>query len=77
LTDSNQSLAAEPGFHRDPPRSGGFGVMAIRRVSDHRSELLEQQPKNGLALAFGPAEALGTVMEDGGAVRPLRQRPER
>jgi hypothetical protein len=29
--------------------------MAIRRVSDHRSELLEQQPENGLALAFGPA----------------------
>jgi len=55
LTDSNQSLAAELGFHRDPPRSGGFGVMAIRRVSDHRSELLEQQPENGLALAFGPA----------------------
>ncbi|HEX7618496.1 MAG TPA: hypothetical protein VF480_07245 [Verrucomicrobiae bacterium] len=39
--------------------------MAIRRVSDHRSELPEQQPKNGLALAFGPAQALGTVMEDG------------
>jgi hypothetical protein len=43
--------------------------MAIRRVSDHRSELLEQQPKNGLALAFGPAQALGTIMEDDGAMR--------
>jgi len=25
--------------------------MAIRRFSEHRSELLEQQPENGLALA--------------------------
>jgi len=64
LTDSNQALAAEPGFHSDPPRGGGFAVMAIRRVSDHRPELLEQQPENGLALALGPAQP----------VRPLRQR---
>ena len=40
-------------------------VKAVRRVSDHRSELLEQQPKNFLALGFGPAQALGGVMEDG------------
>jgi len=47
--DGYQSLAAKPGFHYDPPCSGGSGVMAIRHFSDHRSELLEQQPKNGLA----------------------------
>jgi hypothetical protein len=39
----------------------GLEVMAIRCDSDHRSELLEQQPKNGLALAFGPAQALGAT----------------
>ena len=34
-----------------------------RRFSDHRSELLEQQPENGLALAFGPMLPLVGVME--------------
>ena len=40
-------------------------MTAVRRVSDHRSELLEQQPKNVLALAFGPVPVLGVVVEDG------------
>jgi hypothetical protein len=40
-------------------------VTAVRHVSDHRSELLEQQSENGLALAFGPVQMLGAVMEDG------------
>ena len=39
--------------------------MAVRRFSEHRSEPLEQQPENGLALASGPAELLGVVVEDG------------
>jgi len=64
LTDSNQSLAAEPGFHGDPPHCGGSRVTSIRRFSEHRSELLEQQPENGLALAFGPVLVLAGVMED-------------
>jgi hypothetical protein len=43
--------------------------MSIRRFSDHRSEPLEQQPKNGLALALGPAQPPRLIMEDraGGA----------
>jgi hypothetical protein len=55
LTDDDQALAAELGFHRrDPPQCGGSGVvMFIRRFSDHASKALEQQPENGLALAFG------------------------
>jgi hypothetical protein len=65
LADGDQVLAAEPGFHSDPPRGGGFEVSAVRRISDHRSELGEQQPENGMALAFGPAQALGVVMKDG------------
>jgi hypothetical protein len=40
-------------------------VMSLRRFFDHRSEPLEQQPKNGLALAFRPAQTLRIVMEDG------------
>ncbi len=39
--------------------------MTLRRVSDHRSEPLEQQQKNGPALAQGPAQALGVVVKDG------------
>jgi hypothetical protein len=39
-------------------------VTSIRRFSEHRSELLEQQPENGLALAFGPVLVLAGVMED-------------
>jgi hypothetical protein len=29
--------------------------MFIRRFSDHGSKALEQQPENGVVLAFGPA----------------------
>jgi len=77
LTDGDQSLAAEPGFHSDPPCRGGFEVTAMRRVSDHRSELAEQQPENGLALAFGPAQSLGVVIKDGagGAAFETAPRP--
>ena len=32
LADSDQSLAAEPGFHSDPPRGGGFGVLAVHHL---------------------------------------------
>ena len=63
--DGNQILAAEPGFHSDPPRRGGFEVSAIRRFPDYRSELAEQQSENGLALAFGPAQMLVSVIPDG------------
>ena len=51
--DGNQTLAAEPGFHSDPPRGGGFELTAVRRFPDYRSELSEQQPENGSALAAG------------------------
>jgi len=39
LLDDKQSLAAEPGCHRDKPRRGGADEMAIHRFSRHRSEL--------------------------------------
>lgn len=61
----DQALAAEPGFHSDPPQSGGLVVMAVHRLSDNCSELAEQQPKNFFPLALIPAETLGGVMEDG------------
>jgi hypothetical protein len=81
--DSNQTLAAEPGFHSDAPRLGGFEVTAIRRISNHRSELAEQQPENGLenglALPFGPAQSLRVVIKDGAGgaaclIRPSMRR---
>jgi hypothetical protein len=75
LTDGNQILAAEPGFHSDPPRGGGFEVSAIRCFPDHRSELAAQQPENGLALAFGPAQSLGVVMEDGAGGAAIEATP--
>ena len=49
-------------------------MMSIRHVSDHRSEPLEQQPKNSLALALGPAQPLGVVMEDGAGGAALCER---
>jgi len=75
LTDVNQTLAAEPGYHSDPPRRGGFEVTAVRRVSDHRSELLEQQPKNVMALAYGPVPVLGVVVKDGAGGAALEAAP--
>ena len=44
-------------------------VTAIRRLSDHRSEPVEQQPENGLGLALGPAQVMCRVIKDdtGGA----------
>ena len=38
---------------------------AVCRFPDYRSELTEQQPENGLALAFGAAQVSGLVMSDG------------
>jgi hypothetical protein len=52
LADGDQILAAEPGFHRDPPRGGGLEVRAVRRIPDHRSERGGQQSENGMALGF-------------------------
>ena len=43
-------------------------MTAIRRISNYRPELLEQQPENGFALASGPAQTLRLVMEDGAIV---------
>ena len=63
--DGNQTLAAEPGFHSDPPRGGGFELTAVRRFPDYRSELCEQQPENGLALALGPAQSLRVFISVG------------
>jgi hypothetical protein len=45
LADGNQALAAEPGFHGDPPQGGGAGMISVHQFSDHCSELLEPQPK--------------------------------
>ena len=61
----DQVLAAEPRFHGDPPQSGGAGMIFVHGISDDCSELVEQQPENGMALAYGPAKTLGVVVEDG------------
>ena len=37
------------GGNEDAPPGGGSGLRSIHRLLDHRSELLEQQSKNGLA----------------------------
>jgi len=52
-------------------------VAAIRRFSNHRSELLEQQSKNGLALALVQRRLWASSWKTAHAVRPLRQRRER
>ena len=65
LANDDQALAAEPGFHGDPPPGGETGLRSIRRFSEHRSKPLEQQPENGLALAPIPAQALDVVMKNG------------
>ena len=57
----DQALAAEPGFHRDAPQGGEAGVISIHRLSDHRSEPLEQQPKNFFPLALPAAAKLVVV----------------
>jgi hypothetical protein len=44
---------------------------AVRRFPDYRPKLLEQQPKNGTVLAFGPAQSLGVVMEDNAGGNPV------
>jgi hypothetical protein len=41
-------MALLSSFDRDPPQCGEPRVAAIRRFSDHRSELLKQQPENEL-----------------------------
>ena len=40
-------------------------MMPVHHFTDHRSELLEKQPKKFFALAFVPAQPLDVVMEDG------------
>jgi hypothetical protein len=50
-------------------------MISIRHVFDHRSEPLEQQPKNGVALAQGPAQVLGVVVEDGAGGAALEAAP--
>jgi len=75
LADDDPALAAEPEFHRDAPQGGGTEGRSIRRLSEHGSEPLAQQPENGLALASGPAQASGGVKIDRGErSHPLKQR---
>jgi hypothetical protein len=64
MADGDQALAAEPGFHGDPPPGGGSGVITVHRLFDHRPELTEQQSKNLSALMLGPAEMLGGVVKN-------------
>ena len=49
--------------------------MLLRHASDHPPKLLEQQPENGLALAQGPAQALGVFVEDGAGGASLEAAP--
>jgi hypothetical protein len=69
LLNGDQSLAAEPGFHGHSPERGDSAVIILRHASDHPPKLFEQQPENDLALAQGPTQTLGVVME---GVLPVR-----
>ena len=75
MADVDQALAAEPGFHDDPAQGGGSVVITVCRLSDHCSELTEQQSENFFALGFGPAATLGVVMEDGAGGAALEAAP--
>jgi hypothetical protein len=46
LADANQALAAESEFQSDPPQRGGAGMMFLRLLFNHHSELMDQQLKN-------------------------------
>jgi hypothetical protein len=50
LANGDQALAAEPGFHGQPPQGGGTVMMFLRHAYDHLPKILEQQRENGLAL---------------------------
>jgi hypothetical protein len=65
LANGDQALAAEPGFHGDPPQGRGRVVIIIRHAPDYPAKLAEQQPENGLPLAPVPTQAWGVVVEDG------------
>ena len=65
MTDGDQALAAEPGFHGEPPGGGQCVVMTVGHGSDSPPEVGEQQSENGSALAAIPAQALSRVVEDG------------
>jgi len=52
-------------MRRDSPTSRGFELKAVRRFPDYRSELCEQQPENGLALAFAAAQVWVLVIPVG------------
>jgi hypothetical protein len=68
LADGDQALAAEPGFHGNPPQGGGGAAIAGRRRSDHYSEAVEQQPENGVALAEVPTQVLRGKRDESAAV---------
>ena len=65
MTNGDQALAAEPGFHGQAPSGGDGVVISIGHGSDSPPEVGEQQSENGGALAAIPAQAPGGVMEDG------------
>jgi hypothetical protein len=68
LADGDQSLAAEPGFHRDPPGTGGAEEMSMGRFSEHRSEVAGQQPENEgcfRELLYANWRELSLIIEDG------------
>jgi hypothetical protein len=52
LANDDQVLAAEPGFHSDPPQNGGSAMRSIHHFPDYGSEPSKQQAENGLALAL-------------------------
>jgi len=73
LTDGNQALAAEPGFHSDPPRGGGFEVTAIRRLSEHRSELqrADRLYWRDIIRVLKELRGAGKLMPEGGHVSAM------
>jgi hypothetical protein len=60
--DDDQILAAEPGFPGDPPECGGGATIAERQLSGHYSELVEQQPENGVASTRAPPAATAVTV---------------
>jgi hypothetical protein len=73
MSDGDQALAAEPSFHGNPPQGGGSVVITERRLSGNYSELVEQQPENGLALAQrGGAAANGARTAESARWSPAR-----
>ena len=64
MADGDAALAAEPGFHGEPPQGSDVLVASVRHRSDSTSKITERQSKNVPPLVLSPTQALGVVVAE-------------